>query len=149
MLHCIQIFTNAWEVTMQVKRAIERAILHKLPIYNEYMCLCWVSTLFGMIFCLFSSCIKSSTTRFRLLYTCITFYLRCKCATFLCSRTPRNSMRRRIEICLLKEQWKHLWIIFSFKNEETFGSTWFPNQIFSFNCTSCNGFYYLGVCPKN
>ena len=37
---CIQILTNNCKVTMQVKRAIEKAILHKLLIYNEHMCLC-------------------------------------------------------------------------------------------------------------
>ena len=37
MLHRIQISSNTCEVTMQVKRAIGKAILHKLPIYNEYM----------------------------------------------------------------------------------------------------------------
>ena len=73
-------FTNTCEVTMQVilKRAIRKATL----LYNEYMCLCWVSTLFCMICCKFSNCIKSSTTRLRSLY--ITFYLCCKCATFFC-----------------------------------------------------------------
>ena len=40
MLHRIQISTNTCEVTMQVKRAIGKATLHKLPIYNEYMRLC-------------------------------------------------------------------------------------------------------------
>ena len=35
MLHRIQISTNTCEVTMQVKRAIGKATLHKLPIYNE------------------------------------------------------------------------------------------------------------------
>ena len=38
--------------TMQVKRDIGKIIIHKLPILNEHMCLCWVSTLFGMICCL-------------------------------------------------------------------------------------------------
>ena len=37
MLHRIQISSNTCEVTMQVKRAIGKATLHKLPIYNEYM----------------------------------------------------------------------------------------------------------------
>ena len=37
MLHRIQISTNTCEVTMQVKRAIRKAIVHKLPIYNEYV----------------------------------------------------------------------------------------------------------------
>ena len=49
MLRYIQIFTHTAIVTMQVKRAIGKAILHKLPIYNEFMCLCSVSTLFCMI----------------------------------------------------------------------------------------------------
>ena len=55
--------TNTCEVTMQVKRAIGKSTVHKLPIYNEYMCLCWVSTLFCMICCVFSNCSKSYTTR--------------------------------------------------------------------------------------
>ena len=33
MLHCIKIFTNTCAVTMQVKRVIGKAILHKWPIY--------------------------------------------------------------------------------------------------------------------
>ena len=37
MLHRIQISTNTCVVPMQVKRAIGKATLHKLPIYNEYM----------------------------------------------------------------------------------------------------------------
>ena len=59
-------------------------------------------TLFVMICCLLSNCSKSSTTRLRSLYiyTCITFYLRCKYASFLCTRTPRNAMRHSIEIGL-------------------------------------------------
>ena len=44
--------------------------------------LCWIFTWFGMI-CLFSKCNKSSTIRLRSWYT--TFYLRCKCVTFLCA----------------------------------------------------------------
>ena len=111
ILHCIQIFTNTCVVTMQVKRAIERVILHKLTIYNEYICLCWVSILFGMICCFFSNCGKSSTSRFRSLY--ITFYLCCKCATFLFARTPRNAMKRSIEICLIGAE-KTFIIVFSF-----------------------------------
>ena len=41
MLHRIQISTcNHDVITMQVKRAIGKATMHKLSIYNEYMCLC-------------------------------------------------------------------------------------------------------------
>ena len=32
----------------------------------------------------------------------ITFHLHCKCATFLGAHTPRNEMKRSIEICLLR-----------------------------------------------
>ena len=85
-------------VMMQVKRAIGKAMLHKLSIYNEYMCLCWVSTLFCMICCLFSNCSKNSTTRLRWLHGYIKFYLCSKCTTFLCARTPRNAKRRSIDI---------------------------------------------------
>ena len=67
MLNRIQISTNTYEVTMQVKRAIEKATFHKLPIYNEYMWLCLVSKLF----CTICSTCKSSTARLRSLY--ITF----------------------------------------------------------------------------
>ena len=56
---------------------------------------------FGMI-CLFSKCNKNSTTWLRFLY--ITFYLCCKCATFLCARTPCNVMKRNIEICLYRSR---------------------------------------------
>ena len=98
---------------MQVKRAIWKATFYKLPIYNEYMRLCWVSTLFWMICCLFSNCSKSSTIWLRSLY--ITFSLLCECSTF--SHVP----------VLLAMQWsvawrsafyrgrEHLWIVFSFK----------------------------------
>ena len=98
MLHCIQIFTNTCIVTMQVKRDV----LHILPIYYGYMymCLCWVSTLFGLIY-LFS------TTRFRSLY--IPCYLRCKCSTFLYALTPHNAM-----ICPLQWQRNHSWTVFGF-----------------------------------
>ena len=95
-LHCIQIFTNTREVTMQVKRATERAMLHKLPTYHEYACACVVHDI-CVILC-FPIVVKSSSTRS--LY--ITFYLCCsKCAMFLCARTPRNAMNRSIESCLL------------------------------------------------
>ena len=87
-LHCIQISTNICEVTMQVKRAIGKATLHKLPIFNEYMCLCLVNPLFCMICCLFSNCSKSSNKRLRSLY--VTFSLCFKYSTFSCARTPRN-----------------------------------------------------------
>ena len=40
----------------------------QLQIYNEYMCLFWVCTLFCMIYCLFFICSKSSTTRHWSLY---------------------------------------------------------------------------------
>ena len=92
MLHRIQISTNTCEVTMQVKRAIRKATLHKLPIYKEYMRLCQVSTLFCMICCLFSKCSKSSSIRLRSLY--ITFSLCCEYSTFSCARTPCNAMKR-------------------------------------------------------
>ena len=100
MFHYIQIFTNTCEVTVQIKRAIGKAILHKLPIYYEYnvMCFRWAPTIFGMI-CLFSNRNKSSTTRLRSFY--ITFYLWFKCATFLCALTPRNALRRSTELCFL------------------------------------------------
>ena len=56
-----------------------------------------------IICCLFSNCSKSSNTRLQSLN--ITFYLCCKCATFLCARTPRNVMRHSIEICLILGPW--------------------------------------------
>ena len=41
MFHCIQIFTNTCEVTVQIKRAIGKAILHKLPnITKTMLCAC-------------------------------------------------------------------------------------------------------------
>ena len=95
-----------------IKRAIGKATLHKLPIYNEYMRLGWVSTLFCMICCLFSNCSKSSTIWLRSLY--ITFSL-------LCEIVPRSHVP-----VLLAMQWsvawrsafyrgrEHLWIVFSF-----------------------------------
>ena len=49
LLHRIQISTNTCEVTMQVKRAIGKATLHKLPIYNEYV-LCLYIMLGDLLF---------------------------------------------------------------------------------------------------
>ena len=83
---------------LQVKHVIGKALSLTLPIYYWNICLCWVSTLFDMIW-LFSKCNKNSITWFRSGY--IMLYLRCKCATFLCARTPRNAIRRSIEFCLL------------------------------------------------
>ena len=109
MLYCIQICTNTCEVTMQVKRDIIKIILHKLPIYYEYMCLCWVSTLFGMICCLFSNCNKNSATR---LQSPNNLYLRCKCVSFLGARIRNhcNEMMRNMERCGKGL----LWIVVSF-----------------------------------
>ena len=42
---------------------VGKIILHTLPIYYEYMCLCRGSTLFGKTFCLVSNCDKNSATR--------------------------------------------------------------------------------------
>ena len=57
MFHCIQILTNTCEVTLQVKRGhgIGKTTLHRLLIYDEYMCLCWDSKLLCMICCLSSN----------------------------------------------------------------------------------------------
>ena len=108
MLHRIQISTNTCEGTMQVKRAIGKTRLHKLPIYNEYMRLCWVCTLFCMICCLFSNCSKNSTKRLRS-FPCVV-----------------NVSRSHVPV-LLAMQWsvawrsafyrdrEHLWIVFSLK----------------------------------
>ena len=110
MLHRIQISTNTCEVTMQVKRAIGKSTLHKLPIYNEYMCLCRVSSFLCMICCLFSNCSKGSKY-----YTAsISIY---NVVNVPCSLVP----------LLLAMQWtvawrsafyrgrEHLWIVISFK----------------------------------
>ena len=94
MLHYIQIFTSTCEDTMQVKREIHvgETLLHKLPIiYNEYMCLCWVCTLSCMICCLFSICYKNLYYIHGFDFS-ITFYLRCRCATFLGARTHRVAL---------------------------------------------------------
>ena len=80
------------------------------PIYNEYMCSCWVSTLFRILCCLFSNC--KIKTLLQNSYPYITFYMCCKSATFLCARTPRNEMKRSIEISLL--------VVFSFNNKLPF-----------------------------
>ena len=62
---------------------------------TNYTCACVESPLF----CLFSNCSNSSSTRLLSLY--ITFYRCCKCATFLFVRTLRNAMKHGIKICLL------------------------------------------------
>ena len=82
-----------------LKRAIGKATLHKLPIYNEYMCLCSVSTLFCRISYLFSNCSKSSTTRF--LSLSIKFPLCCEHLQVLMCPSSCNAMKRSIDICLL------------------------------------------------
>ena len=105
-------FSRTREVTMQVKHVIGKVMLHKLSIYNEYMCLCWVSTLFCMMCCLFSNCSKSCTTRLRSLY--ITFSLCCECSTFSCVNTPCNAKNRSSAFYRDKE---HFWIIFSFNRQ--------------------------------
>ena len=51
-------------IVMYRLHALGKAILHKISIYYEYICLCQISTLFDMI-CLFSKFNKSSTTRLR------------------------------------------------------------------------------------
>ena len=83
---------------MQLKRAIESAILHKLPVHKEYMCLCLVSTLFLRFVMNSSIVVKALIHGFDLYY--ITFYMCSKCATFLCTRTHRNAIRLSIDICL-------------------------------------------------
>ena len=35
-------------------------------------------------------------------YTCIMFYMHCKCSKFLDVRPPGNGMKRSIELCLLR-----------------------------------------------
>ena len=100
MLRCNQILTvTRCEVTMQVKRDIHvgKTILQTTctNILFKYMCVCLVSTLFGMICCLFYNCNKKN------LLHGIDFYLCCKCATFLGARTHRNAEKRSSEICLL------------------------------------------------
>ena len=109
MLHCIKIFTNACEVMMQVKRVIGKAILHKLPIYNEYMCLCWVSTLSRMICCLFSNCNKSFTTRLRSLH--IRFNCVVNVPRSYVPVLPAKQWGIAFEICLLLGQRKHWKIV--------------------------------------
>ena len=60
MLYCIQRYRNTqYEVTMQVRCDIGKTILHKLPVYYEYMCFYLVSTLLGMIFYLLSTLYKN------------------------------------------------------------------------------------------
>ena len=75
---------------MQVKCDIGKTLLHKLPIYNEYMCLFWVSALFDMILIfVLKNEIKSLLHGFD---HSITFYLTCTFPTFLRVRTHRNAM---------------------------------------------------------
>ena len=98
MLHCIQIFTNTCEVKMQVKRAIEKAILHKLRIYNEYVFVYSLCIILHVLLFVFPIVVKALLHGFdhyiRSLYNVVP-------ASFLCARTPRNAMSRSIEICLL------------------------------------------------
>ena len=99
LFHCIHIFTNTFQVTMQVNRDIhvEKTVLYKPLIYYEYMWLWWVFKSFGKICCLFSNCNKKSNTPGFDPY--ITLHLRC--SAFLGVRTLRNAMKRSIEIYLL------------------------------------------------
>ena len=109
MLHCIQIFTNTCEVTMQVKRAVGKAILQNYQ-YITNTCACVEPLHYFAWFGFFSPIVV------KLYYTASThmYILRCKCAVFLCARTPCNAMRRSIEICLLYGQRKHFWVVFRF-----------------------------------
>ena len=97
VLHCIQKFTNTYEVTMQVKHDIGKTILHKLPIYYEYMImyLFWVSILFVMICHDVFQGMKITTRH--LPY--ITVHLRFKWSKFLGARSYRNAMKRSIDNC--------------------------------------------------
>mgnify|MGYP003688137129 CR=1 FL=1 len=92
MLHCIQIFMNTCEVMVQVKRymrmthcAIEFMLLPNST-YYKYLCLHWVSTLFGMIWCLFFKTLLQGFD----LYTM--FFLHCKCSMSLGACTHHNVM---------------------------------------------------------
>ena len=80
---------------------------------------------------LFSNYNKNSTTRLRPYKT---FNLRCKCATFSGARTPRNSMRRNIEICFLQGQMKHLLRAISFDWE---GSSYDTAKTKVLCCSRC------------
>ena len=109
MLHCIQIFMSINEVTMQVKRDKEKTILHKIPLYYEYMCSCWVSTLVGIIWCFFSNCKRTLLLGFDLYITC---YLWCNCFMFLGTSTYLNAMkclqvRKNMEFLNILKLWSH------------------------------------------
>ena len=132
MLQRIQICTNTCEVTMQVKSAIGNASLHKLSLYNEYICLCWVSTLFCVICCLFPNCSKICTTRLRSLYitfSCVVNNPRSHLPVLLAmhwSVTSRSAFYRGRE---------HLWIVFSFKQQE---KATFTVWVWSYLTMCCN-----------
>ena len=111
---------------MQVKRAIGKATLQKLPIYNEYMRLCLVSTIFCMSFCLFSNCSKCSTIQLRFLYT--TFSLCCECSTFSCARTLAMQWSVAWRSAFYRGR-EHLWIVFSFKRRVSKLESWLMQSI--------------------
>ena len=99
MLHCIQIFTNACEATMQVKRAIGKLRPYYLNYqYTTNTCACvepphyyaWYVVCFPIVVIALLHGFDPYKT----------FYLCCKCATFLCPRTSRNAMKCSIEIYL-------------------------------------------------
>ena len=86
---------------MQVKHAIGKATLHKLPIYmyNEYMRLCSVSTLFWLICCLF---VFQLYEKFYYTASIPTYNVFPELWMFLGSRVPvLLAMKRSMEICLL------------------------------------------------
>ena len=91
-----------------------KTILHKLLIYYKHMCLCRVSTFFGIKYC-FPSVIKTLLQGFHP-YTCITFYLCCKCSMFPVLIIMQRSVALRSALFYVCGKKKHLWIIFSFNH---------------------------------
>ena len=112
MLQCIQKFTDTFAVTMKGKCYIGKIVLYKLIIYYEYLCLCWVSTLFVWFVVCFPNVLNILQYDFD---PFITFYLHCTCSTFWGSPTHRNAVKRCIESCLYRCGKKRLsWIALRF-----------------------------------
>ena len=144
MLHRIQISTNTCEVTMQVKRAIGKVTLQKLPIYSEYLCLCRVSTIFCII-CCFPNVVKALLYGFDTYikcFTCVVNFPRSHVPVLLAMRwsvASRSALYRGRE---------HLWIVFSFNTADsvTCAMEWFLWRLPAKVQNHWQGLHFIKYC---
>ena len=68
IVFCITRLITVCYLCLQI---LGRLYFARYRIYNEYMCLCRVSTFFGNTFCLVSNCDKNSAARLQSLNHCV------------------------------------------------------------------------------